>query len=49
MAGGALAPIQDRFSRTQRQARFDNPEAPGGTHRFARQQASNNVERFLKS
>jgi hypothetical protein len=36
------------FRRTQRHARFGDPEAPGGTHRFARQQAPNNVERFLK-
>jgi hypothetical protein len=37
-------PDLDGLSRTQRKARFGDPEAPGGTHRFARQQATDNVE-----
>ncbi len=42
-------PDLDGLGRTQRQARFGDPEAPGGTHRFTRQQAPDNVERFLES
>jgi hypothetical protein len=34
---------------TQRQARFGDPEPPGGTHRLTRQQAPDNVEAFLES
>ena len=42
-------PDLDGLGRTQREARFGDPEPPRGTHRFARQEAPDNVERFLES
>ena len=42
-------PDLDRLGRAQCEARFGDSEAPGGTHRFTRQQAPDDVERFLES
>src|SRR5262249_10321875 len=42
-------PDLDGLGRTQRQARFGDPEPPGRTHRLARQEAPDNVESFLES
>jgi len=47
--GAEAEGVLDGLSRTQRKARFGDPEAPGGTHRFARQQATDNVESLLES
>jgi hypothetical protein len=42
-------PDLDWLGRTQRQARLRDPEAPGGTHGFTRQEAAGNVKGFLES
>ena len=42
-------PDVDGLSRTQREARFGDPEPPGGAHGLAGQQTPDDVESFLES